>query len=266
MMISNVDWLDDDSIRYALFTTALFLILLIVRSSWNKNKSKSKTIVPQSPFTFLETVKQFSGLKGHKMLQQCMKEVGPIFRLPGDRNLVCVGDIDIIRDVLGDRNVQKTSEYKTLRFIHGGQNDILTSEGSYHTFARKGMAYAFSSNHIKRMREVSIKHTDKFIHKINNKLNDNDVKNESFNISTEMLSLTFDIILEAAFQYEMSHEEKEQFLEEIELVLKECYKERIPFRRKLGRLIPSFRRAKQAQAFMRKTGMNVIKSYRNLQP
>lgn len=231
-MILNLEsLLDEDFNTTTTYSKIVFSFLsflcfaILVRATREKDpdKQKLKLNVPLCPFGYYETIKAFVGCRFHSLLESAFKEVGPCFQIKFglDSGVVVVGDVDIIRDVLGDRNAKKpTKFYSYLRFIHGEKNDILSSdEGDFHAKSRKGMAHAFSSKHIRRMREVSVRHTDQFIQ---NTLGKYKESGESFDISNEMLSLTFDIILEAAFQYHMANDVKKQFLEELEINLKEC--------------------------------------------
>lgn len=175
-----------------------------------------------------------------------------------------VGDIDIVRDVLNDRSAQKTNRYKDFLLAHGEQNDIFTTNDvSFHSSSRKAMSHAFSSKHIKRMKDISIHHTELFV---KNRLEKQQLTESVLDISAEMICLTLDIILDAAFQYKMPPDEKKQFLHESEIILKEIYQAYIPFRYSfLGRhLIPGVRRAKEAQLFTRKVALQIINNYKHM--
>lgn len=208
-------------LRYLSLSLVILTALLLSKLRTHRKKSGSKQIiVPYIPFSHYEIGKAFVELRIHKLLLEAFEEVGPYFQLRGPNKSIIVADIDIIKDVLSDREVLKPAKlYSMFRFIHGGDNDILTSEGKFHRLSRKNMSHAFSSNHIRRMREVSLRHTDSFVHNQLEKYRDS---GKSFDISEEMLSLTFDVIMEAAFQYKMPSDEKEKFLEEVDIVLKEC--------------------------------------------
>lgn len=237
-------------------------IAILLYKVLSKARVESKRKIPYSPYGYIETIKAFVQLQPHKMLYNSSKIVGPIFQLPGPDKMVCVADIDIIRDVLTDRSVRKPIQYESFRFASGSTNDIFTSDGSFHTKSRKAMAHAFSSNHIKRMKEVSIHHTELFV---KNRLSQITESGEPFDIRTEMISLTFDIIVDAAFQYRMPIDEKSKFLSEMQLLLIECYLSQIPLRHRLGFFIPGVRRAKKAQSYVRKVAMNIIESYKKME-
>uniref|UniRef100_A0A7S2V5X3 Cytochrome P450 n=1 Tax=Fibrocapsa japonica TaxID=94617 RepID=A0A7S2V5X3_9STRA len=89
----------------------------------------------------------------------------------------------------------------------------------------------------------------------------------SFDVAKEMVGLTMSIICEAAFEYQMDQKEKDDFLFELELVLKEyTFKSSVnPFRAMVGLLLPERRRAAKGARRIQGIARKVVNNYRRLQ-
>ena len=61
---------------------------------------------------------------------------------------VITGDHEVCRKVLSHRSSPKTRGVETLKILHDGGDDLFTSEGAFWRHSRKGIAPAFSSNHL----------------------------------------------------------------------------------------------------------------------
>ena len=79
---------------------------------------------------------------------------------------------------------------------------------------RKAIAHAFASKHVKRMSNMAIEKTDEWIHSKND-------TEESFvfDVSNTVLDIVLAAIVETAFEYQMSPNEKEVFTHELELAI-----------------------------------------------
>lgn len=78
---------------------------------------------------------------------------------------------------------------------------------------RKAVAHAFASKHVKRMSNMAIEKTDEWIH------SKNDTESFVFDVSNTVLDIVLAAIVETAFDYEMSPNEKEVFTHELELAI-----------------------------------------------
>ena len=140
---------------------------------------------------------------------------------------------------------------------------MFTSNGNRWHAKRKAVATAFSSRHIKRMHRVAMEKTEEWI-----KDNLMGVTTESFDVSKEMLGIVLSSLSQTAFEYDMSTEEKQMFLDELKLAIKEFTAKGIviPLRKQFGWLIPERRRAWAAVANLRELAKKIMKSYRNKDP
>lgn len=219
---------------------------------------------PYTKCSALETYKIISSKKFPKAMYQWSKDAGQVFRMniPLSRYQVVVsGDPYLCREVLIDRTSHKTERIKLFRIVHDGGDDIFTSEGQYWKHSRKSIAPAFSNNHIKRMIEVVSKQTKTLMEKLDSLVE----SKESFDVGVEFIDLTLSVICDAAFEYKISAEEKEMFLEELSIAAKEAGKGRIPFRWTFGSVIPSVRRGRLAGKKLAAFGMKVLESYKKIE-
>ena len=128
---------------------------------------------------------------------------------------------------------------------------------------RKGTAPAFSQTHIRRMNQVAVKHTEKWLNEI---LTPIVQKNESFDVVKELLKVVLRAISETALQYDISDEEIYMFITEWDLIAKEYVLKSVanPFRKYLTAILPERRRAVQACDRVDKMFHRIINHYRNL--
>lgn len=194
------------------------------------------------------------------------RKFGPIFQMKfpypqiHQPMLVISGDLELHREVLNDRRSIKTGLYDVYKFIHDGGEDLFTSEGEYWVHSRKNIAPAFSSYHIKRMNEVVERETKKCMEKLKKYADEG----QAFDVGLEMINLTLSTIFDAAFQYDISTEEKELLLNELNIALREVEWGRVPFRWRFGTWIPTVVRAREASQKLLVIGQNILDSYRSL--
>jgi len=242
---------------------ALLLLLFTLTLLSLKVDFRKRAQPPQSPYSLLTTIREASSGRFHLLILNAAKNVGSIFTVQFFlKKITIVSDADICREILCDRSQVKTANYAILRTVHGQQNDVLTSHGSCWYHARKAIAPAFSSRHIKKMNSVAIKHTNKFI---SNKLDHIVEEGLAFDVGNEMISLTLDIICETAFEYHIDEEEKYTFLTEFHIILDEAVKKRIPLRGMFGCIIPAVRRARLGTERMLDFALKIIDSYYELE-
>ena len=170
------------------------------------------------------------------------------------------GDLDLCREVLTNKLSKKTKGHEMIRLLHNGGEDIFTSNSAFWNHSRKHVAPAFSSNHVKRMNKVVIKETLKLIKRLDVLADEK----ESFDIGEEMIHLTLCVISDAAFEYPITLEERNLLLEEVDIVLQETRKSRIPFRWRFGAFIPEVKRAREGGRKLEAFGLKILDEYRKL--
>lgn len=132
-----------------------------------------------------------------------------------------VADIDIAKEILTAPHsvAGKSVMYDGVDGLTCGLGNIFTSNGHRWKHSRKGVAPAFSSNHIKRMVRVCAEHLERWIETT---LKPCMEAGTSFNVGEEMVGLTLTIISDAAFEYDMSREEQKLFTSNLECAA-ECF-------------------------------------------
>ncbi len=187
--------------------------------------------------------------------------LSPLFRVP----MIVVGEPKLARQVLTDPLSIKPPEiYGSLaQGLNNGTQSMFTSNGDFWHSRRRGMAPAFSAKHIKRMNAVAEKKVDEWIKTRLLKFIEND---QAFDVSKEMIRVVFDAIIETGFEYQISVVEREEFLYELDLALKEFTNKSIanPLRRMFGRFLAERRRAHLSSKRVRMFGMKLMNSYRQL--
>jgi cytochrome P450 len=261
--MNNTDFNSDSTIALLISLVTILGSLVIYYK-----RSEHQTEFGKPPFAknigYYETVKAFTSKEMPYKILQWSKETGDIFQvqLPfTNRMYVISGDVHFCRQVLTDKTSVKPSSFKIYKILHDGGDDILISEGSFWKHSRNSIAPAFSSNHIKRMSEVVAQKTELFTKKL-------DVlaeKRESFDVGVELLHMTLSVIGDAAFEYQLNLEERNMLLSEFDIVFSEARKGRIPFRSKLGALIPGVRRARKGGKKLLAFALKILESYRKLE-
>jgi len=130
-----------------------------------------------------------------------------------------VADLDIAKKVLQSPKAKKSIMYEGVDNLTCGYSNIFTSNGHRWKHSRKGIAPAFSTNHIKRMVRICAEQLDIFIKSTLDKCAD---EGKPFNVGKEMVCLTLSIISEAAFEYHMTREEMTEFTVNLETAA-ECF-------------------------------------------
>eukprot|EP00536_Pseudo-nitzschia_multiseries_P014875 jgi/Psemu1/216151/e_gw1.781.11.1 len=172
-------------------------------------------------------------------VQKTLNNVDTFF-LPLPRRPVMTGDAALAREVLTDPLSTKPKTYQEFEPL--GVGNIFTRNGSYWHARRKGASPAFSNRHVKRMSQVALERTEQWIQQV---LIPCAEQGKSFDVSEEMVSITLEAICKTAFEYDISPQEKADFLLNSELVVKEFLTKSInnPFRKYLVRFLPDRRKA-----------------------
>ena len=201
------------------------------------------------PIAILERYRKY----GYKYFQ---------LHVPQNKMVFVTSDFEVCKDILYDRSAQQAPLYMDYKMMHDGGNDIFTSDGTFWKHSRKGIAPAFSSTHICRMNEVVLELTEKFIHE---KLNIFAKTGESFDVFKELLNLTASAICKAAFEYDITDNEKLTYFNDMTVVLNEIRMARIPLRWHFGSFIPAVQQGRQAGRNIIRFGMHILDSYKKLQ-
>lgn len=183
------------------------------------------------------------------------------FYVPGATCVGCVFDVDLVRQILSDSTTIKASALvEPFNRCTAGTTQFFTSNGWRYFHARKAMAPAFANAQIRRMDQVTIEKTDQWISKRLERLVD---RNEEIDMLAEMSDLTLDIILEAAFEYRMTAEERVELMECVSIVLREFVFSN-PLKILFGRFVPSVRRADQKAQRLMGIAKRIMQHYRQM--
>jgi len=263
MYFLNYNEWDYRVIDVKLLVCSIFLLLLTRAFLKWKICASRYSIPPEAPYGPISTVLASKSKRLHLLVLDSSRKVGSIFRLNLlTTKVLVVNDANVCREILCHGPQEKTNITKVLRIFHGQRNDIFSSNGSHWYHARKGIAPAFSSRHIHRMERVVIEHTKNLI---SNKLDQIMEEGLAFDVGDEMISLTLGIICETAFEYHIDQEERCMFRTELQVLVDELSKQRIPFRWMFGSLNPAIRRARAGTGKLVAFGLKVIDSYHQLE-
>jgi pentalenene oxygenase len=183
---------------------------------------------------------------------EMIREAGnpPAIRLPlsfpGAPLFVIVNDHRTARIVLDDPLSTKWAvAYQFFDLVVGGDN-LLAAEGARAKHPRKATAMMFSPENVKSMADIMISVVDEWMVRV---LEPTYVSTgEALNVASEMMKLTSDIILQAAFDYKLTDEERESFSRILQTAYTE-YSQRSqlnPFRKIAGWMFAEVREARRA--------------------
>jgi len=217
---------------------------------------------------FFETVAGMTGSDAPNFVYRSMQSLSPGKRWVGRMKLpmrepnpcgFVVADAEIAKAVLTHPATSKPAGYDEFDFLCGGYPSIISAEGYRWKHSRKGTAPAFSSNHIKRMNRVCGEELDRWKVEVLDPLAD---AGRSFDVGKEMIHLTIRVISAAAFEYDISKEEVDDFVRNFEISSRE-FIIMDPFHRWFPFLFPQVWRAKRAAKAMQTFAYRVMENYRN---
>eukprot|EP00979_Chaetoceros_neogracilis_P008933 scaffold2006_cov283-Chaetoceros_neogracile.AAC.17 len=247
----------------------LLIVLIISYHISNTRTSKSKKFPPMAPGGLIETINILSSNNCPWWLLQTAKDLdSSIFRmnlyLPRIPMVLQVGDPSIAKEIMIDPLTTRPSTYSVFDSVTMGKASIFTSNGKYWHDRRKGMAPAFSSRHVKRMNAVALKKVDEWIQTTLTKMVE---EGQAFDVGKEMIGITLDSIIQTAFEYTMTEDEKILYFHELDLCLKEFMEKSAinPFRQLVGLLIADRRRAFVAGKMVSSLSLKMIQSYHGLE-
>ena len=246
-------------------TVAILTVLLAYGlSSWMMNRKRVPSryqLPPMAPNSFLDSLKQTTGGTIHWFFLEVTRNMGRLCRLafvvPG-KTVFVSSDVELNRQILMDQDTTKSPTLKKFNKITAGTTQFFTSNGHRFYHARKAMAPAFANNHIKRMDKVTIAKTEVWIE---NRLQGFVERQEEIDINKEMVDLTLSVILEAAFEYDMSPDEQAQLMDCVFTTLKTFIFPN-PFKMAVWFLFPSIWEAHQKARDLMQIARNIMEDYR----
>lgn len=248
---------------YFILTLALIIPIFLLKSAKRLRKDNTTEYPPYIPISYIHILKTLSaGQLPQSMLKWARAYSRNVYSLRMAFNgarFIVVGDATIMRKLLTYESISKPWVYTRSTTVHDGGTNFFAENGERWYHARKSIMHAFSSHHIRRMRIVTLEKVENFM----KKLDANERK--SFDVGKEMINLTLEVICDAAFEYKMSESEQEEFLTELEIVLKENRNSYIPLRWRLGRFIPSVRRSRLGSKRLYALGEKILATYRTIE-
>lgn len=253
--------------HFAFSTTAVIAFVIIYFFFKNGRKKKRQSSPPIAPTGWFETTKKV----GHPkvpwfFIDMARKTASNIYkiRLPMPGGVYVVGDASAMREILLDKASNKpASVYQPFADLSGHANILTRSTLDPIVKAvRKGIAPAFSSKEIRRMNSICTRHVQQWMQSTLDPLIE---KNGGlFDPSIEMIAMTFNAIMESAFEYHPSEEERDAFLHNLEETLREFCLKRLanPFRKHVGFLIPESIDAVKSSLKVQAFAQKVLDAYR----
>lgn len=250
--------------------TAAFVLIFLYLVQSRKKKRRIIDGIPQIPVYFMQVLKAASSGQLPQTLYKWSHEYGhDVFHIPPllwkSGPLIVVGNPELARSILLKNNSSCSKPYTAYsrsENLHDGGTNFFSQNGERWSHAHKAIATAFSSQHIRRMTHVISEKTQTLEQKLETKSQEG----TSFDVGKEMIHLTLSVICSAAFEYDMSTAEEEEFITESAIVLKENRNHSIPLRYKIGRLfIPAVKRSRIGSKRLYALSQRILASYRRLE-
>mmetsp|Transcript_16437 Transcript_16437/g.45865 ORF Transcript_16437/g.45865 Transcript_16437/m.45865 type:complete len:551 (-) Transcript_16437:106-1758(-) len=224
--------------------------------------------IPYANFSMFQTIGEISGPDLASFFQQNVDELQTrVFRLslPMPKVFV-VGKASYQREILMDKSTDKPYEFYQAFDLLAGRSTIISfaTHNQLWKSLRKGLAPAFSANQVSRMNEICQKHVRHWIDSTVEK----DLVNhpdKTFDPAHAMTRLAFKTISEAAFEYDATDQECEDFRLWTDTALREFILRQTtnPFRKLFGPFIPEVRQAHAAANKFQAFGRRVLDAYKN---
>jgi cytochrome P450 len=245
-------------------TSVIALALCIIVFGLNKKMDERAPTVTVAPTGIWENLVAVGGSEAPFWVLQMSRTLGEMnfmLRMPFV-NFYIIGDHKVVRDILKDaasdkpRIIYKAFEGSSAKTMFTSSNN-----DSYMKALRKSTAHAFSKNEVGRMNEVAAKYVQQFV---NGRLKDFAATGQPFDPAHELNYVTFQVICEAAFEYQVTKEEFEEFGHHSEIALKEFIgKSSVnPLRPMFGSFIPEVRRARESGSKLLDFSGRVLQAYR----
>jgi cytochrome P450 len=218
----------------------------------------------KSPHGVLETIRIISGddityffPKLHRQLNTNYCRIA--FPVPGCPYTFSIVDSDLTREILNDPlTIKARGLVKPFEKVTCGNTQFFTSNGHRFYHARKAMAPAFANNQIKRMNDVTVKKCKEWM---DQRLEPLVKHGEIIDINQEMVDLALSIILEAAFEYDMSVKERNVLLHAVHVTLREFVFAH-PIKMVFGFLFPGVWDANRRAKELMQIASNIMAAYR----
>ncbi|KAG7342346.1 cytochrome P450 [Nitzschia inconspicua] len=226
--------------------------------------TKQYRLPPRAPFGLIETIQNITTkqiitffLRVHQKVNCNVALLN--FPVPKCNYTVLVVDADLTRDILNDKSTIKAEGIvKTFERVTDGESQFFTNNGARFYHARKAIAPAFSNSQINRMNGVTREKTEEWIQL---RLEPMAANGEPIDIIHEMVELTLTIIMDAAFEYTLTKEERENLLTSLDITLREFIFSN-PIKTTFGFLFPSVLRARRKAKELMDLANNIIRAYR----
>jgi len=242
------------------------LLIAIINQLINKRKPNGCSC-PIAQSSYLQNIKEMSKEQFPLFLIEMANKSASntyFLRFPiPSGGLYVVGDPPTMRAILQDSESDKPAfMYESINTIVGNSN--IASYSTKHPMlkaVRKCVLKSFSAREIMRMNDVCDKHVNKWIE---NDLEHYITEGKSFDPSEEMVKLTFDLIMESAFEYTNESGERDIFMENLEKSGEEFDTKEggNPFRAYCTPFLKDRREAFKASKDCRKFVQKVIDTYR----
>ena len=150
-------------IAIAIAAFILLSIFLVARRRGEKGEHAMPP--PIIPIGYIQFLKSVTAGQMPQSLFKWSRQYGfDVFFLRGIKNMIVVGDAEVMHQILNDKSVSKPYRlYKRAERLHDGGTNMFASNGERWLHSRKAILPAFSPNHIRRMREVTVEKTNDFI-------------------------------------------------------------------------------------------------------
>jgi cytochrome P450 len=271
--MSSTESIDDVQLIIVTVTTiaiTLFVVLggrmtgILQSTSYDSMKYR---LPPKSPVGFWETLQTITSdgiLWFFPRLHQRMgSDVCRInFYVPGCSYVISVADADVTREILTDTRTTKAKGLvQSFELVTDGVPQFFTSNGPRFHHARKAMAPAFAPNQIHRMERVVETRTTEWIR---TRLEPMVEAGEAIDVRTEMSDLTLSIILDAAFECELTKKERDSLIECAAIAMKEFIMGN-PLKLAFGVFFPSVRLARRKAKELMQISRRILQDYRQLE-
>lgn len=262
-MLLQLDESDVSSTAVLSTIVVMAAVALALSSLLTRRRIPSQyRLPPVAPFYFTESLAATSNGTVAWFFRKATRRMGRICRMTfvvPFKKVYVSADAELNRQILTDPDTKKSPTLKNFNKITAGTTQFFTSNGYRFYHARKAMAPAFANNHIKRMDKVTIAKTEAWI---KGRLEDLVNNQRNIDINREMVDLTLSVILEAAFEYEMTQREQDSLMECVHITLKTFIFPN-PFKMFVWFLFPSIWHAHQKAREFMQIAHNIMNAYRN---
>lgn len=251
----------------ALITVATIWILAPNKKK-SSNEAKQRALPPMYQGGFLHTLRNFFSKELHTFLLDLARTHSKILRLPlgtPSKPFCMVADVTATRTILQDPTSQKWfPAYEAFDVAFGGPNFFSSESERYYKHTRRNHCISLGPQYAEQL--------SKDVQSSLNEWMDETFSSCSTDGGTVVLDIAHTILLlttsafgRAAFEYELSREDRDLMVESIELAYVEAFikQQSNPLRKFLPAvLLPGKRRAQQATRDMHSVCLKMLQHYR----